>query len=156
MFMRGILALGLATGFAGSAAAGEYGCGGHCYRQATLPPVYGTLTEPVQLSAPRTYAVVNPPEYRTIAEPVQVAPARREWRITRDAWGRRVGCWVEIPARYAVLHRPVMVRSGSVVPETTFPVYGVRYRSVKMEPARRAWVPRAYATFVEAGFGANY
>lgn len=156
MFMRGILGLGLVAGFAGSAAAGGYGCGAHCYRETTLPPVYGTLTDRVQLSATRTYDVVTAPEYRNVAETVQTAPARREWRITRDAWGRRVGCWVEIPARYTTLHRPVMVRAASVVPHTTYPVYGVRYRSVQLEPARRAWVPGAYATFVEAGFGANY
>jgi hypothetical protein len=152
MVTRGVLALAVLAGLAGPAAAGGFGCGGACYRETTLPPVYGTLADPVLLAPPRSYEIVAPARYRTFAEPVQVAPARREWRVTRDAWGRRIGCWVETPASYALRHRTVMVEAASVVPVTTYPVHGVRYRSVQLAPARRAWVPRDYAAFVEAGF----
>jgi hypothetical protein len=154
MMMRGVLALAVLAGAAGPVAAGEFGCRAGCYRQTTLPPVYGTLTDRVLLGTSQTQDIVTLPEYRTIAETVQVAPARREWRVTRDAWGRKVGCWVVVPASYAVQQRTVMVRQPAVAPVSTYPIYGVRYRSVQLAPARRAWVPRAYATYVEAGFPA--
>ncbi len=132
--------LGL-VGQAGFAQAGGYGCRGECYHEAILPPVYGTVSERVLLSPPRTYDVVTPATYRTETETVEIAPARREWQVTRDAWGRRVGCWVDLPARYGVRQRTVMVSAASSVPVTQLPVYGSRERTVLVEPARRAWVP---------------
>ena len=156
MVSRGVLALAILAGLSGPAFAGGFGCGAGCYRETVLPPVYGTIADPVLLAPPRSYTIVTPAKYRTVAETVQVAPARREWRVTRDASGRRIGCWVEVPPAYVVRHRTVMAEAPSVVPATTYPVHGVRYRSVQVEPPRRAWVHPAYAAYIEAGFPASY
>jgi hypothetical protein len=134
------LILGATIAGIGAAQAGQ-GCGGECYREATLPPVYGTVSERVLVSPPRTYDIVTPAEYRTVDETIVVAPARREWQVTRDAYGQRVGCWVDVPARYAVRQRTVMVRPATSVPYTHYPIYGTREHTVLVEPARRAWVP---------------
>jgi hypothetical protein len=153
MVSRGVLAFAALAMLTGPAAAGGFRCEPGCTRQITLPPIYGTLTEPVLLGTSYKAEIVLP-EYRTVAETVQVAPARREWRVTRDAWGRKATGWVSVPPAFAVRQRVVMVRPPSVVPAPNEPVFGTRYRSVQLAPARRAWVPRAYATFVEAGFPA--
>lgn len=126
------------------AQAGSFGCAGDCYREAVLPPVYGTVGHRVLLSTPRTTDIVTPAVYGSVTETVQIAPPRREWRVTVDAWGRKVGCWVEVPARYGLRERTVTLQPGSVVPYTTYPAYGIRSRTVMVEPARRAWVPAGH------------
>jgi hypothetical protein len=153
MVSRSVLGFAALAALAGPAAAGGFGCERGCARLTTLPPVYGTLAQPVLLGTSYKDEIVLP-EYRTVAETVQVAPARHEWRVTRDAWGRKVAGWVSVPPAFAVRQRVVMVRPPAVVPASNEPIFGTRYRSVQLAPARRAWVPRAYATFVEAGFPA--
>jgi hypothetical protein len=135
------LILGALIGTAGAAQAGQGGCGGECYREATLPPVYGTVSERVLVRPSRTYDIVTPAEYQTVQETVEVAPARREWQVSYDQYGQRVGCWVNLPARYAVRQRTVMMRPATSTPYTQYPVYGTREHTVQVEPARRAWVP---------------
>jgi hypothetical protein len=139
----GCFAFGLgALASAGAAQAG--GCGGECYRETVLPPVYGTVSERVLVRPSRTYDIVTPAEYRTVSETVEVSPARREWQVSYDRWGARVGCWVDVPARYAVRQRTVMVRPATSTPYTQYPVYGTRDHTVLVEPARRAWVPAGH------------
>ena len=142
--LGGLLAAGTLMMGAPAAQAGGYGCEGDCYRETVLPPVYDTVGERVLLSVPRTTNIVRPPVYKTVTETVEIAPARREWRVTRDAWGHRIGCWVDVPAQYGLRQRTVMVEPGSVVPYTSYPVYGVRTHQVMVEPARRAWVPAGH------------
>ncbi len=50
-----------------------------------------------------------------------VHPARKVWQVTRDGWGREVGCWVTVPAQYATQHRQVMVSEERVVYDTILP-----------------------------------
>lgn len=141
MLMRSLFATAALALSALPAAAGDYGCAGDCYRRAWLPPVYGAVAEQTPVRAPRTYALVTPPEYRRIEETVMIRPARRIWTVRRDAWGRRIGCWVEIPARYAVRPRTVMVREASLTPYSQGTAYGLSLHDVVVEPAHRGWVP---------------
>ena len=146
--LGGLLSAAAMLASGAPARAGGFGCAGDCYRETVLPPVYGQTGERVLLSVPRTTDIVTPPVYGSVTETVQIAPARREWRVTRDAWGHRVGCWVEVPARYGQRQRNVELQAGFAVPYTTYPAYGVRTRTVMVEPARRAWLP--------AGHGPRY
>lgn len=141
MISRIALVWGAVIAATGAAQAGGAGCVGDCYREAHVPPVYGMVAEQVLVSPPRTYDVVTPAEYRTQTETYQISPGGRQWQVTRDAWGRRVGCWVDVPPRFATRTRFVIVRAASSEPHTTYPIYGTRERSVLVEPARRAWVP---------------
>lgn len=123
------------------ASAGGDGCQGACYRQAWVPPVYAMQAERYVVRAPRTYAYVTPAEHRVVHERVLVQPATRRWSVTRDHHGHEIGCWVEVPARYAEVARTVMVRGPEVVPVAVPAEYGVRMHSVMTQPAHRAWVP---------------
>lgn len=174
-----------------AALASDYGCDGDCYRKVHLPPVYesvpelyvarqghtvsryvppsyGTVTEPLVTRPARTVARVTPASFSVVTEKVQVTPARREWQVSYDAAGREIGCWVDVPATYALRKRRVMVRPEQVtyvtvpeqvalVPRTvmTHParvvkgrvptVYETRYRDVQVAPAREAWEPLSEA-----------
>lgn len=142
MRVRSILAsaFGLAALATPAFAGGGGGCIG-CYRHVVTPPVYGTVAETVMVRAPRTVAHTIPGAYETVAEKVLVAPPRKVWQVTRDAYGQLVGCWVVVPARYAVRHRTVMVRAPQLVHETIPPVYATRHREVLVRPASAGWQP---------------
>lgn len=143
MLRSTVLAAALAT-FVGPAFAGGYDCGGDCYRQTYVPAQYGAVAQRTLVRAPRPYALVSPPEYRTVHERVAVRPAGRVWTTRRDAWGNKVGCWVEVPAEYAVVPRQVLVRAPSVVPVANLPSWSVRTYPVVTEPAHLAWTPVGY------------
>ena len=151
MLVRGVLAAGALVAVAGPAMAGGYGCGGGagCYRETTLAPVYGTVSERVLLSPPRTYDVVTPAEYGSVSETVQVSGGGRVWQVSHDAHGNRVGCWVDVPPRYETRHRTVMLRQATSEPHTVPAVYGSREQTVLVEPGRRSWVP------VGGGYGSS-
>jgi hypothetical protein len=72
-----------------------------------------------------------------------ISPPRKEWMVTRDAFGNAVGCWVVVPAQYAVRHRTVMVRAPQVVHETVPPVYASHRRTVMVQPGTSGWQPMA-------------
>ena len=154
----------------GAAQAGGAGCV-DCYEKVVHPPQYATRAETVMVRPQRTVAHVSPAEYgvvhekvmvrppatyaRTIpaqtavvAEKVMVSPARREWQVTVDAHGRKIGCWVTVPAQYAVQHRHVVVRPQQVVHETVPGEYGVQARKVMVRPAQvhHQVIPAQYAT----------
>jgi hypothetical protein len=112
-----------------------------CYRHVVHPPVYGVEHERVMVRAPRTHTHVIPAEYATVAETVQVSPARKVWQVSVDAHGRKVGCWVTVPAQYAVRHRKVLVRPEQIIPVAIPAVYGTVFRKVLVEPARSGWEP---------------
>jgi hypothetical protein len=82
-----------------------------CYRHVVTPPLYGAVAEKVMVRAPRTIAHTIPGQYGTVAEKVMIAPPRKVWQAGRDPYGRAIGCWVLLPAQYAVQHRTVMVRT---------------------------------------------
>ena len=137
------------------------GCVGDCYRQAYVPPSYGTVTERYIVRAPRTYALTTPAEYRTVHETVQVSPGGRYWSVSYDAHGDKVGCWVTTPPRFASVARTVMVRAPQVVPYAEPAQYGLRSHTVQTSAGYRAWVPLGggysggYASrgYGAAGFG---
>ena len=139
-----------------SAAAGCQGSA--CYQQVVNPPVYATerhdfLVSPERRIAHRTPAEYQrvheevlvqperqiphhiPAEYSTVAETVLVAPASRQWQVSHDAYGRTVGCWVDVPAQYSTRHRQVVVRPASVEYETIPAVTRTRPRIVQTRPA---------------------
>jgi hypothetical protein len=125
---------------ASPALAGGYGCVG-CYRHVVTPPVYGTIAEPVMVRAPRTIAHAIPGEYGMIAEKVLIAPPRKIWKVMPDVYGNAIGCWVVVPAQYAVQHRTVMVRAPQVVHQTLPPVYATHHRTVMVRPPTAGWQP---------------
>jgi hypothetical protein len=89
------------------------------------------MLRPAQTVARHIPAVMS-----TVAETVMVSPARKEWQVTVDARGRKIGCWVKIPAQYATQHRTVVVRPASVVHDVIPAQYGVQARTVMVRPAQ--------------------
>jgi hypothetical protein len=114
----------------------------------TTPAVYGTVHEKVIMRPAQTVARTIPAEMGTVAEKVMVSPARKEWQVTMDAHGRKIGCWVKIPAQFAVQHRTVVMRPAQVVHETIPAVYGTQARTVVVRPAQvhHQVIPAQYAT----------
>lgn len=123
--------------------AGGLSCQGDCYRVGWAPPTYGAVAERVMVRAPRTYAIVTPAEYRRVNETVMVEPGSRRWSVTRDAYGRAIGCWITTPARYATVSRTVMVRGASIEPWAVPTQYDVATTVFETSPAHKAWVPLA-------------
>ena len=143
MLRSTVLAAAFAV-FAVPAVAGGLGCEGNCYRQTYVPAQYGLVAQRTLLRAPRQYAFMSPPEYRIVHERVVTRPAGRVWTTRRDAWGNKVGCWVETPAEYSVIPRQVMVRAPEIVPVANLPVWTHRTYPVLTEPAHLAWTPIAH------------
>lgn len=138
----------------GVQAADAGGCrGSACYNLVSTPPVYGTVdetymtrpeqsqakiiparydyvTETVMLQPARQIPRHQPAQYGTVTEKVMVSPGGRRWEVTRDAYGRTTGCWVETPARYAHVQRSVEISPASVSYETIPAVYTQRQRKV--------------------------
>ncbi len=156
---------------AASALAGGNCQGSHCYRLVTTPAEYGTVSEQVMVSperripryVPGVYDTVHekvmvrperaiahhvPAQVQTVAEKVMVAPARKVWQVTRGPHGEPIGCWVEIPAQYAVQHRQVVVREASVRHEVIPAEYAVRARKVMVSPPQTTHevIPAQYQT----------
>jgi hypothetical protein len=126
--------------FAPSAQAGACG-GAECYRHVTTPPVYDTVSERVLVRPARTVYRSIPAVYETVAEQVQVSPGGRVWQTRRDAYGELIGCWVEIPPRFAVRHRRILAQPGQTIPETIPAEYASVQRSVLVSRGRSGWVP---------------
>lgn len=172
----------LALGTSGAAA----GCDG-CYRKVYTPATYATVSQQVLLQPGRVVAHEIPAEYaevtervlvrparivpyatpaitQTVVEQVLVAPPRREWRVTADAYGQEIGCWVTTPAAYATRYhdvvvqpastrfetipavyqavsRAALVRPASVQHEVIPPVFGTTSRQVLVSPGSAAWQP---------------
>lgn len=128
-----------------SSAAQAGGCGGaECYRHVNTPPVYGAVSERVLVRPAETVYRTIPPVYETVPERVLVAPGGRVWQTRRDAYGELIGCWVDVPPRYAVRHRRVLVQPAQTIPETIPPEYASVRRRVLVQPARSGWVPANY------------
>jgi hypothetical protein len=151
-------------------AGGQPGCT-TCYQKVVHPAQYRTVPETVQVRPAQTIAHTTPAQYGavhervlvrpghtvareipaqlgTVAEQVMVSPARKEWQVTVDAHGNKIGCWVKVPAQYAVQHRTVVVRPAQVVHEHVAPVYETRARHVMVRPAQvhHQVIPAEYAT----------
>jgi hypothetical protein len=162
------IAFALAVSAAGSAQAGDDGC---CYQRVTTPPVYGAVQEQVMVTPPHTVALQSPAEYgevterivtrparsfarpvpaitQSVAERVMVRPASKVWSVTRDAYGREIGCWVVQPAVYSTVYRTVVVQPASVTYETQPAEYAIVRRPVQVRPAQTYYqsVPATYAT----------
>lgn len=154
---------------AGSAAAGCSGNG--CYQHVVTPPVYGTQLQTVQVAPARVVSHVSParygvvdetvmvrPEQRigrvipaqvgSVAETVMIAPASRRWEVSTDAWGRTVGCWVDVPAQYTTRYRQVVTRPSMVVEERAPAVYAMQQRTVMVHPGKvhQRVIPPVYGT----------
>lgn len=112
-----------------------------CYREVVEPPVYETKVQPVLLRGPRTGAIIVPAQYTTVTERVEIEPARRIWQVSRDAHGRKVGCWVTLPGRSEWRQRRVVSRPAELVPVAMPTVYGLRQTPVLVAPARLGWEP---------------
>ena len=121
----------------------------NCYRHVVTPPVYGSVAEQVMVRAPRTVAHAIPGEYGSVAESVLVSPPRKVWQVTRGPHGEAIGCWVVIPAQFAVRHRTVEVRAPQVVHETIPAAYATHHRTVVVQPGSSGWQP------IGGGFGGH-
>jgi hypothetical protein len=112
-----------------------------CYRHVVRPPVHGVVTERLAPNPVQAIARILP-RYETVAEKVLVARARNVWQVTRGADGKVVGCWVQVPAQYAVRHRRRMVWPAHASAETA---PATRTRSVVLDRGGPAWEPIATA-----------
>jgi hypothetical protein len=142
-----------------------------CYEKVVHPPTYRTVAEQVLVRPAQTVAHTTPAQYGTVhekvmvrpaqtvarhipavmgsvAETVMVSPARKEWQVTVDAHGRKIGCWVKIPAQYATQHKTVIVRPAQTVHEVIPAQYGVQARTVMTRPAQvhHQVIPAEFAT----------
>jgi hypothetical protein len=145
--------------------------GSQCYKLVTTPAEYGTVAEQVMVRPekripryiPATYDHVQekvmvrparqiahhiPAQVQSVAEQVMVSPAQMVWQVQRGPHGEAVGCWVEVPAKYAVRHRQVVVREASVQHQVIPAEYSVRSRKVMISPPQTAHdhVPAEYRT----------
>lgn len=182
-----IMAALAATAALGGPALAGGGCLGECYTKVAVPPVLDTVQEsfvvrpgynvsrvipprvetvpePIVVRPARTVRQVIPAVWGTVAETVQVSPPRRVWQVSVDGYGREVGCWTTVPARYesvprrvvikpeqvtyvtvpekvAVIRRDVVVAPGRVVAEHVPAVYETRTQTVEVAPATQRWVP---------------
>ncbi|KQO54469.1 MULTISPECIES: hypothetical protein [unclassified Methylobacterium] len=118
------------------------GCGGaECYRHVTTPPVYDTVSERVLVRPARTVYRSIPPVFETVAEQVQLSPGGRVWQTRRDAYGQMIGCWVDVPPRFATRHRRILAQPGQTIPETIPAEYASVQRTVLVSRGRSGWVP---------------
>lgn len=161
-------ALLLSTAFA---AAGGDCHGSACYRLVKTPPSFATVSEQVQVRPPMQVARRLPAEFATVHETVvvrpaqvtarhipavygvqhekvMVSPASRRWQVTVDAHGNKVGCWVDVPAQFALRERTVVIREAQVVHETIPAVTAQRARVVMVRPPAVTYdhVPAVYET----------
>ncbi|MGL4727116.1 MAG: hypothetical protein ACRCWO_00015 [Bosea sp. (in: a-proteobacteria)] len=164
--MGAFIALGSTTALAGGHCQGS-----HCYRLVTTPAEYGTVAEQVMVRPekrvaryiPATYDHVQekvmvrparqiahhiPAEVRTVAEQVMISPAQKVWQVTRGPHGEAVGCWVEVPAKYSMRHRQVVVREASVQHQVIPAEYAMKSRKVMISPPQTAHdvIPAEYRT----------
>jgi hypothetical protein len=103
--------------------------------------VHGVVTERLAPNPVQAIARILP-RYETVAEKVLVARAHNVWQVTRGADGKVVGCWVQVPAQYAVRHRRRMVWPAHASAETA---PATRTRSVVLDRGGPAWEPIATA-----------
>ncbi len=131
----------------------------NCFEKVDHPPVYRNVEEKVQVRPAQTFSRVIPAQYGvvyetievrpsytvtreipaqlgTVSEQVMVAPPRKEWQVTVDAHGREIGCWVQVPAIYAVRHRTAVVVPTRFLPVTVPAVYETRARKVLISPEK--------------------
>ena len=169
-FTKSLLSAVALLSSAGLAQAWEQGCQ-TCYQKVVSPAQYRSVAETVQVRPAQTIAHTTPAEFGTVrervvvrpaqtiareipaqlgsvSEQVMVSPARKEWQVIHDAHGREIGCWVKIPAQYAVQHRTVVVRPAQLVHETIPAVYEDRARHVLVRPAQvhHEVIPAQFAT----------
>ena len=171
--MRTIIFAGVsavALSFMGST--GALACtGSQCFEQVVTPPLYATQNHTVMVAPSRVISHVRPAEYGTVEQPVvvrpeqrvghwvagevqrvpetvMIAPASRRWQVTTDAFGRTVGCWVEVPAQYVTHYRKVVTRLPHVVEERIPAVIGVQQRTVMVRPpvVHQKVIPAEYGT----------
>lgn len=151
------------------------GCqGSQCFEQVVTPPVYRTehhevLVEPerrlahrvapqfasveetVTLRGPRQVVHHVPAEYSSVEERVLLAPGGRHWQVSIDAYGRTIGCWVEVPPHYGVRQRTVEVRPAQTYYETIPAVTGTRIVTVMTRPSaiEVETIPARYETVAQ-------
>ena len=138
-----VVAAAVGATLASSAAFGASADCVACYRHVVRPPVHRLVSERVTLHEGQTIARTALPRYDTVAEKVLVSPARNVWQVTRGPRGETIGCWVVVPAQYAVRHRAVMVRPASVQAERMPAARITRVHSVVADPGGPGWEPIA-------------
>lgn len=141
-----------------------------CYRRIIDPPQYSTVVERIMVAPAReapeyvpavtrvvaetvvvrpeqTVERVVPAQYTLRADVVEVSPAHREWR-TRDEEGDVIGCWINVPARFAQVVRRVQVTPARVVSQTIAEETATRLVTEVVEPAHviEHDIPPQYAT----------
>ncbi len=171
--MRSIIMSSVAFAALSLCAPASAGCtnGSGCYQQVVTPAVYGiqehtvlvaparqiahhvaaqysTVQETVLVRPARKIAHHIPAQYSTVAETVLVSQATRSWQVSTDAHGRTVGCWVDMPARYATRERTVMVQAASTNYETVPAQTATRARTQLVRPSGVEYetVPAQYRT----------
>lgn len=132
-------ALGLSLLASSAAFAGGVGCT-NCYRAVIKPPVLGVAPAPI-LVQPETWVTrLVKARYTTVKAPL-ITPAHRAWRVTRDAHGRLVGCWVDVPAKTTYVRTQMVVAPSGIVESHTPAVFGTVQKTITLEPGAVGWAP---------------
>lgn len=141
-----------------------------CYRRIVEPPRYTMVEEQVRVSPARdveeyvpavtrqveetvlvrseeTVTHIVPAQYGLRDEAVEVSPAHREWRV-RDEGADVIGCWVNVPPRFARVAHRVLIAPAREVSETIPEVTATKLRTEIVEPAHVVThsIPARYAT----------
>ena len=145
MLLRSLV-VALAAGAAALASSAALGAPADCvasYRLVVRPPVHGVISERVTLHPGQTIARAVLPRYETVTEKVLVSPQRNVWQVKRGPRGETIGCWVAVPAQYAVRRRAVMIRPAYVRAESIPAARITRTRSAVLDRGGSAWEPIA-------------
>jgi hypothetical protein len=112
-----------------------------------VPAVTRVVEQTVVVRPEQTVERLVPAQYALRADVVEISPAHREWR-TRDEQGDVIGCWVNVPARFAQVARRVLVTPAQVVSQTVPEQTATRLATEVVEPAHVVVhdVPAQYAT----------
>jgi hypothetical protein len=169
------LAFGVGMLFSVTSTAEAGGTCRNCFEKVEHPALYRTVAETVQVRPAQTVVHVTPAQYGmvhetrlvrpeqiivretparlgTVAERVMVSPPRKEWQVTVDAYGRQIGCWVKVPAQYALQERTVVIRPAQFEQYVIPAGYETRARKVLIAPeqVQRQVIPAQYQTQVRS------
>ncbi len=125
-----------------------------------LPPEYKTVKEKVLVKEATTKkVVVKPAVYKWVEEKILVEPAKKVWKRGQSFLSQAIAtrfdpntgdilCLVEVPAKYKIIRKKVMVQPP-VVKEVEIPaVYKTVTKKVLVKPARtkEVEIPPVYKT----------
>jgi len=125
-----------------------------------LPPEYKTVKEKIMIRPPaKKKVVIKPAVYKWVEEKIIVEPAKRVWKRGESFLSQAIAtrfdpntgdilCLVEVPPKYKVIRKRVMVQPPIVKEIELPPVYKTITKKILVKPARtkEVEIPPVYKT----------